>query len=376
MVIVDCALYEAGVRRPGELQVGECHQRVDDGKSFIWVGLFEPTEAEFGEVRAVFQLHPLAVEDALKAHQMPKLELYDESVFLVLKTARYIDEVEEVEFGEIQVFIGDGFLVHVRHGEASPLRLVRKDAEHHPELLGCGPSAVLHAITDHVVDSYEPVIAGLENDVHEVEMEVFSGEGHNPVERIYFLKREVLQVHAALSPLVPVLHQLAHRRVEFVHENMQEYFRDVYDHLVRTVDKVNQFSDMLSSVLAANLTQVGVRQNQDMRKIAAWAAILAVPTALGRRVRHELRAHARTRLAPWLSRRPGHHGARVHPDVSQVPVDRVALKRRSPGQSRVSSTVWLPVTRPLRPCARSEHVGDDARVTRPTAGSMSFATVG
>ena len=280
VVIVDCALYEDGVRRPGELQVGECHLRVHDGKSFIWVGLFEPTEAEFAEVRAVFQLHPLAVEDALKAHQMPKLELYDESVFLVLKTARYLDEVEEVEFGEIQVFIGDGFLVHVRHGEASPLRLVRKDAEHHPELLGCGPSAVLHAITDHVVDSYEPVIAGLENDVHEVEMEVFSGEGHNPVERIYFLKREVLQVHAALSPLVPVLHQLAHRRVEFVHENMQEYFRDVYDHLVRTVDKVNQFSDMLSSVLAANLTQVGVRQNQDMRKIAAWAAILAVPTAL------------------------------------------------------------------------------------------------
>jgi len=135
---------------------------------------------------------------------------------------------------------------------------------------------VLHAITDHVVDSDAPVIIGLENDVHEVEMEVFSGEGHNPVERIYFLKREVLQVHAALSPLVAVLHQLAHRRVKFVHEEMQEYFRDVYDHLMRMVDKVN----LLSSVLAANLTQVGVRQNQDMRKIAAWAAILAVPTAL------------------------------------------------------------------------------------------------
>ena len=138
VVIVDCALYEDGVRRPGELQVGVCHRRFHNGQSFIWVGLFEPTEAEFAEVRAAFQLHPLAVEDALKAHQMPKLELYDESVFLVLKTARYLDDAEEVEFGEIQVFIGDGFLVHVRHGEASPLRRCARTPNTIPNCWGAG----------------------------------------------------------------------------------------------------------------------------------------------------------------------------------------------------------------------------------------------
>lgn len=268
-MIIDCALYEEGVRQAGRLAIAACSPLPSGPESFIWLGMYEPSPEEFEEIRATFELHPLAVEDALTAHQMPKLERYDESVFVVLKTARYLDETEDVEFGEIQVFIGDGFLVHVRHGEASPLSTVRHTVEHHPELLRCGPSAVLHAITDHVVDSYGPVIAGLENDVHEVEMEVFSAARANPVERIYFLKREVLQVHAALAPLVPVLNQLAHRPVEFVHEDMQEYFRDVYDHLVRLVDKVAQFSDLLSNVLAANLTQVGIRQNQDMRKISA-----------------------------------------------------------------------------------------------------------
>jgi magnesium transporter len=279
-VIVDCALYEQGVRRAGVLDLAEVSRCATGKEAFVWLGLYEPSPDEFEHVRHEFRLHPLAVEDALLAHQRPKLEQYDESVFMVLKTARYLDDEERVEFGEIQIFIGEGFLVHVRHGEATPLRDVRKRVEAHPELLRCGPSAVLYAIADFVVDSYAPVIAGLDNDVHEVEREVFSDRTENPVERIYFLKRQTLEVIAALEPLEGPLSDLANHRIEFVAEDTQAYFRDVHDHLARAISRVATINDVLNSVLSANLTRVSVRQNEDMRKISAWVAILAVPTAV------------------------------------------------------------------------------------------------
>jgi magnesium transporter len=199
---------------------------------------------------------------------------------VVLKTARYVDHEEVVEFGEILIFLGRGFIITVRHGEASSLHDVRLRLEKQPELLNCGTGAVLHAILDRVVDDYQPAIDGLAQDIEEVEAQVFSGSSHNPAERIYKLKREVLEFSRAVSPLVQPVQQLASGAFELVHSEVQTYFRDVEDHLLRANEQVEGFRDLLTSVLSANLTQVGVRQNEDMRKISAWVAILAVPTLI------------------------------------------------------------------------------------------------
>jgi len=279
-VIVDCAVYQDGHREPGSLaldQVADACRRRD---AFVWIGLYEPSDEEFANVTREFQLHELAVEDAVRAHQRPKLELYDESMFVVLKTARYVDETETVQFGEIQIFIGDGFVVHVRHGEASPLAEARRRVEQRPDLLKLGPGAVAHAILDKVVDDYAPVLAGIENDIGEVEYEVFSESDTNPVERIYKLKREVLELHGATLPLVEPLEELTDRTFALLPDDLDKYFRDVHDHLLRIVLRVVTARDLLSSVLEANLTRVSVRQNEDMRKISAWVAIAAVPTMI------------------------------------------------------------------------------------------------
>jgi magnesium transporter len=277
-VIVDSALYVDGQRVEGRLALEEVPAACQRPDSFIWLGLYEPTEEEFEAVRVAFNLHELAVEDAVKAHQRPKLEVYDDSLFLVLKTARYLDVEERVDFGEILVFVGESFIVHVRHGEAAPLAAVRRAVETRDDLLRCGPGAVLHAIVDRIVDDYGPVIAGLENDIGEVELEVFSERGHNPVQRIYMLKREVLELHQAAAPLEEALNALHLRKFEVIHEDIREYFRDVHDHVLKVVERAGTFSDLLTSILSANLTSVTVRQNEDMRKISAWVAIAAVPT--------------------------------------------------------------------------------------------------
>jgi magnesium transporter len=279
-VIVDSALYVDGRRTEGRLPLDEVPAACLRSGAFVWLGLYEPTSDEFDAVRAAFGLHELAVEDAVKAHQRPKLEVYDDSLFLVLKTARYLEDEERVEFGEILVFAGESFVVHVRHGEATALSSVRRAVESRADLLRCGPGAVLHAVVDHVVDDYGPVIAGLENDIGEVELEVFSERGQNPVQRIYMLKREVLELHQAAAPLAEALEALHSRKFEVIHEDIREYFRDVHDHVLRVVERTTTFSDLLTSVLSANLTSVTVRQNEDMRRISAWVAMAAVPTML------------------------------------------------------------------------------------------------
>jgi magnesium transporter len=285
MTIVDCAVYEDGARRAGQLELGQAYEAGrngggDDGSRFVWIGLKEPTEEEFGSVAREFHLHELAVEDAIKAHQRPKIEVYDESLFAVLKTAHYHDDTETVEIGEILLFVGEGFIVTVRHGSASELHDVRLKTEKRPDLLRCGPGAVLHAIVDRVVDDYEPVLAGIEDDIEEVEQDVFSPKRSNPTERIYKLKREVLEMHRATAPLVDPLDKLASGYYQVVHEDIHEYFRDVYDHVLRANETVEGFREMLNGILDANAAQVGVRQNDDMRKISAWVAIAAVPTAI------------------------------------------------------------------------------------------------
>jgi magnesium transporter len=286
-MIIDCAVYQEGRRRPGELALADAFEATEDDNAFVWIGLYEPDEREFDAVAREFNLHELAVEDAIKAHQRPKLEVYDDTLFVVLKTARYLEAEETVEFGEIMLFIGPQFVVAVRHKPASELRGVRKEIESRPDLLRFGPGAVLYAILDRVVDDYLPVIEGLDQDIKEVEKQVFSQEGHNPAERIYMLKREVIEFHQSTAPLAEPLDRLVRGQVPLLHQDMPEYFRDVQDHLLRVVEQVNAFRDLLTSVLQANLTQVALRQNEvgmqqnaDVRKISAWVAIVAVPTMI------------------------------------------------------------------------------------------------
>jgi magnesium transporter len=278
-MIVDCAVYQDGRRRPGELPVLQACAASQEPDAFVWIGLHEPTEEEFDSVRREFDLHELAVEDAINAHQRPKLEVYGDSLFVVLKPARLVEPEEPIEFGEVLVFFGDGFIITVRHGEAA-LHDVRLRTEERPELLRCGPGAALYAIVDRIVDDYQPVLNALDHQIEQVEREVFSPSPGNTAERIYDLKREVLELHAAVAPLAEPLDRLARGRHELIDESMRAYFRDVHDHVLRVIAQVESCRDLLTSVLAANMTQVTVRQNEDMRRISAWAAILLVPTMI------------------------------------------------------------------------------------------------
>jgi magnesium transporter len=279
-VIVDCAIYEEGVRRDGHLDLENAYGARREPGKFVWIGLYEPSEEEFDSMKREFGLHPLAVEDAIHAHQRPKLETYGEMIFLVLKPARYVDPMEIIELGELLVFLGHDYVITVRHGEASSLARVREALENDPERLRCGPGAVLHAILDRVVDDYGPAIEGLENDIDEVEEELFSGSRTNPAERIYRLQREVLGFRKGTAPLVEPIERLASGHHEQIHPDIRDYFRDVNDHLIRTRDQLDAMRDLLAGSLQANLAQVSVRQNEDVRRISAWVAIIAVPTAI------------------------------------------------------------------------------------------------
>jgi magnesium transporter len=283
-MIVDLAVYDEGRRRPGVLAIADALEAASDPGSFTWIGLHHPTQSEFDSVRHEFGLHELAVEDAVKAHQRPKLEVYGTDIFVVLKTARYLDVEETVEFAEIQLFVGRDYVVAVRHGEASALAEVRKRLEDDPERMALGPMAVLHAVMDRVVDDYEPVIAGLDNDMREIEVEVFAADrapDDDPSRRIFQLKREVLDFHRHTKPLLEALTRLQGGQVPSCGPALKDYFRDVQDHLLRVVAEVENFRDLLSDALNANLAQVSVRQNDDMRKISAAVAIGALPTVVG-----------------------------------------------------------------------------------------------
>ncbi|MEH0575919.1 MULTISPECIES: magnesium and cobalt transport protein CorA [Streptomyces] len=289
--VVDCAVYRDGSRvafpQPPTPQEAMRQVRRDGG--FVWIGLHEPTEAEFAGIAAEFGLHPLAVEDAVQAHQRPKLERYDDSLFTVFKTIHYIEHdrltanSEVVETGEVMCFTGKDFFITVRHGGQGSLRALRHRLQDDPELLAKGPSAVLHAIADHVVDGYVAVADAVQDDIDEVETEVFSpGRKGTPrgtdAGRIYQLKREVLEFKRAVSPLLRPMQLLSERPMRLVDPDIQKYFRDVADHLARVQEQVIGFDELLNSILQANLAQASVAQNEDMRKITSWAAIIAVPT--------------------------------------------------------------------------------------------------
>lgn len=273
-------MYTDGARQGEGVPIRGSQAAASEAGGFVWLGLFEPSKAEFEDAKAEFDFHELAVEDALNAHQRPKLDIYDDSILVVLKTARYIDNTEEVELGQILVLLGKSFIVVVRHGKASPLARVRRRLEADPSLLGLGPSAVLYGILDAVVDAYQPVVDGLDKDITEVEKEVFSDVNHNPAQRIYFLKREVLEFQQAVASLLDPIERLTRGHRSYINEELSEYLRDVHDHVVRIAQRVASFRELLSSILEANLAQVGVRQNEDMRRISAWVAVAAVPTLI------------------------------------------------------------------------------------------------
>jgi magnesium transporter len=280
MTIVDMAVYKDG-KREDDVSLEDAFESCRAPGTLVWIGLHEPTPDEFDSVRREFGLHELAVEDAMKGHQRPKLEVYGEDqLFVVLKTARYF-EPDTLEFGEILMFVGDQYVVTVRHGEATPLHDVRLSLESRPEMLKRGTGAVMHAVMDKVVDDYTPVLTNLDVDITELEAQAFGdAPAAGLTERIYRLKRQVINLHRATAPLTEPLGRLSDGRYPQVHEDLRPYFRDVYDHVLRAVQTADQYRELLTSILEANLTQVSVRQNEQMRQISAWAAIVAVPTLI------------------------------------------------------------------------------------------------
>ncbi|MEU0217819.1 magnesium/cobalt transporter CorA [Streptomyces sp. NPDC006265] len=287
-MIVDCAIYRDGQRAEGPEDLSDALGEARTAGGFVWIGLHEPAEDEFDHVSREFGLHPLAVEDALKAHQRPKLEVYDDSLFVVLKPVAYEPQSDTVSSGEIMIFLGDSFVVTVRHGEGAPLKAVRHRLEHEPELLGKGPTAVLYAVADATVDHYLDVATELQTDLEGLEAEVFSPDGggsRNTASRIYDFKRQVLEFRRATGPLAPPMSRLAGTAstgvaVPFVDDRARPFFRDVSDHLTRVNDSVENLDRLVSDILSAHLAQMSVRQNDDMRKISAWAAMAAIPTML------------------------------------------------------------------------------------------------
>lgn len=284
---VDCALYEDGHRAPGQVSLGTIMQRIDPAAGrFAWIGLYEPTAEQLHEVAEAFGLHPLAVEDAVNAHQRPKLERYGDMLFLVLKTIVYVDHEEVtdtseiVDTGEIMVFAGPGYAITVRHGSAPPLDDLRRRLQQDPEQLGCGPAAVLHAVADMVVDRYVDVADAFAGDIDTLEAEVFSPDLPVDAGRIYQLKRELLEFKRAVMPLTSALQRLSAGTIPEIPPQVATYFRDVADHHERVSEQILSFDDLVTGILTASIAQLSVQQNADMRRISAWAALIAVPTLI------------------------------------------------------------------------------------------------
>nr|WP_082393526.1 magnesium and cobalt transport protein CorA [Nocardia arizonensis] len=282
--IVDCGVYVQGRRLPGRFTHHDALAEVRNrGEGFVWVGLHDPDEGQMGDIADTFGLHALAVEDAVTARQRPKLERYDDTLVLVMRTVAYLEHEmhsvsEIVETGEIIVFCAPDFVVTVRHGEHSELASVRKSLEADPAMLMYGPSAVLHAIADHVVDDYIAVAASVEQDIDAMEEEVFTPRNHVAVESIYQLKREVVELRRAVNPLAIPLQLLGHKPDLPLPKEIRRYMRDVADHHTNVAERITDFDGSLSALIGAALAKVGVQQNTDMRKISAWVAIAAVPT--------------------------------------------------------------------------------------------------
>lgn len=292
--LVDNAIYVDGRRTDSPDNLDETFELMRERHGMAWIGLYRPTPAEIGAVAREFGMHPLAVEDAIAAHQRPKLDHYGDVSFVVLRPARYLDDTEKVEFGELHIVVGPDFVVTIRHAESPDLARVRARLEESRDLLCLGPAAVLYAILDQVVDEYAPVVAGLETDVDEIEDQLFSGEP-GVTRRIYELTREVIAFHRATKPLTDILTALKGGFGKDVDVELQRLLRDVADHVIRIVERIDAFRVLLQNALTVHTTLVGQQQNDEMRsltrtsldqneqvkRISSWAAILFAPTLVG-----------------------------------------------------------------------------------------------
>lgn len=295
MAIIDNAIYVDGVRTENPVTLSETFERMRERGGMGWIGLYRPSEEEIRAVADEFGIHALVVEDALSGHQRAKLERYGEVLFMVLRPARYLDDVEEVEFGEVHVLVGPDFVVTIRHAESPDLARVRRRLEADPALLARGPEAVMYAILDEVVDEYTPVLAGLENDIDEIESQLFE-ENTDATQRIYDLGREVIDFQQATQPLSGMLEALLRGSDKYqVTEELQRYLRDVLDHTLRVSDRATTFRTVLDNALTVEstivarrqneemrrMTELSIRQNDEVKKISGWAAILFAPTLVG-----------------------------------------------------------------------------------------------
>lgn len=289
--MVDCGVYADGARLPGKFTHAAALAKVrdlnqDGTPAFVWVGLHEPDHHQMQSVADIFGLHELAVEDAVHAHQRPKLERYDDTLFLVLKTVNYVEHEsmakvrEIVETGEIMIFVGPDFVVTVRHGDHGGLAGVRKRMDASPSNCRLGPYGVMHAIADHVVDAYLDVTDLVETDIDAMEENVFSPNSPTNIEHIYLMKREVVELRRAVSPLTTDLQRIGTDHNDLISKEVRRYMRDVLDHTMKASDRIASYDEVLSSLVQAAVGKVSMQQNTDMRKISAWVAIAAVPTAL------------------------------------------------------------------------------------------------
>jgi magnesium transporter len=300
MSVVDNAIYIDGKRAaaPSSLDrtFTELRECPDGGRSFCWIGLLRPTPAEIQAVAEEFSLHGLAVEDTISAHQRPKVERYGDVLFVVLRPARYVDPVEVVEIGEVHLFLGPDFVITVRHAEKPDLAQVRQRLEHEPDLLDNGPYAVLYAVLDKIVDDYAPVLDGLQDDIDEIEVQVFGGDP-TVSKRIYQLSREVIEFQRAVEPLSDMFDELRERLKEKAGEadlELRRALRDVADHATRVLERIEAFRQLLANILQVNaalvgqrqneemarMTQAGFEQNEQVKRISSWAAILFAPTLI------------------------------------------------------------------------------------------------
>lgn len=295
MPVIDNAVYRDGLRVASPATLEESFEEREQHGGFSWIGLYRPTDDELDAIAAEFSLHHLAVEDARKGHQRAKLERYGDTLFVVLRPARYLDATEEVEFGEVHLFVGRDFAITIRRAESPNLARVRRRLEGNPDLLSRGPEAVLYAVFDEVVDEYGPVLAGLENDIDEIEEELFDGDPQ-VTRRIYDLASEVMEFQRATRPLVDMVQSIERGFEKYqVDIELQRYLRDVLDHVIRVVERGESFRQLLQNALAVHstlvtqrqndemqhLTETSLKQSEEVKKISSWAAIIFAPTLIG-----------------------------------------------------------------------------------------------
>ena len=275
--IINCAAYAEG-KRVADVNLSDVHTALKDPKQFVWIGLHEPSEEVLQSVKQEFNLHELAVEDAHNAHQRPKVEIYNDSIFVVLRTV-YMNQHQHIEFGETHFFVGNNFVVVVRHGSSIPYTEVRARCESTPEQLKKGQGFVLYAVMDFIVDMYFPIVHELEQELETIESKIFKEKpSRETTEQIYELKRELLEVKRAVSPLVDVCNKLMRFEIKCISEETRPYFRDVYDHVMRINENVDNTRELLNSAMEANFSLISISQSDVSKKFAGWAAIIAVPT--------------------------------------------------------------------------------------------------